>query len=77
MILAIKLVLIFFFTIQQIFIPFIPDLKYLSWRFPSFIPLILFWLFIYIKMRQLTSLIIVHWLMDILRITSIILLNFK
>jgi membrane protease YdiL (CAAX protease family) len=75
-ILAIILVLIFF-TIQHIFIPFIPDLKYLSWRLPSFIPLILFWILIYIKMRRLTSLIIVHWIMDILSIISIILLNYK
>ena len=35
-ILAVILVLIFF-TLQHIFIPFIPDLKYLSWRLPAFI----------------------------------------
>jgi uncharacterized protein len=75
-IIAIILVLIFF-SIQHIFIPFIPDLKYLSCRIPAFIPLILFWIIIYIKMRRLTSLIIVHWVLDILSVLSILLLNYK
>lgn len=67
------LVVLFFFTLQHIFIMFVPDLKYLTWRLLCFIPLLAFWIVIYIKMRRLTTLIIVHWFMDTFAIMSVIL----
>jgi membrane protease YdiL (CAAX protease family) len=67
------LIVLCFFTLQHIFIMFVPDLKYLTWRLLCFIPLLAFWIIIYKKMRRLTSLIIVHWFMDSFAIMSIIL----
>lgn len=66
------IVVLFFFTIQHIFITFKPDLKYMIWRLLSFVPLLLFWIMIYVKMRRLTTLIFVHWFMDTFAIISII-----
>jgi uncharacterized protein len=67
------LIVLFFFTLQHIFIMFVPDLKYLTWRLLCFVPLIAFWIIIYKKMRRLTTLIIVHWFMDTFAIMSLIL----
>jgi membrane protease YdiL (CAAX protease family) len=68
---AVILIVLLFFTFQHIFIMFLPDLKYLTWRLLCFVPLLAFWIIIYKKMRRLTSLIIVHWFMDIFAIMSI------
>ena len=68
---AIVLVLLFF-TLQHIFITFVPDVKYMVWRLLSFIPLLLFWILIYNRMRRLTTLIVVHWFMDLFAILSLI-----
>ena len=62
----------FFFSLQHIAIPFAFDTKFLLWRFLSFVPLLLFWVLIYAKMRRLPSLIIVHWFMDIFAVLSIL-----
>jgi membrane protease YdiL (CAAX protease family) len=67
------LIVLFFFTLQHILIMFVPELKYLIWRLLCFVPLLAFWITIYIKMRRLTTLIIVHWFMDTFTIMSIIL----
>jgi len=67
------LILLFFFTLHHVFITFVPDLKYVVWRLLSFIPLLLFWIIIYSRMRRLTTLVIVHWFMDTFAILSIIL----
>jgi membrane protease YdiL (CAAX protease family) len=61
----------FFFSLQHIAIPLIFDIKFMLWRFLSFVPLLLFWVLIYKKMCRLTSLIIVHWFMDVFGIISI------
>ena len=66
------LIVLFFFTLQHIFIMFLPDIKYLTWRLLCFVPLLAFWIIIYKKMRRLTTLIIVHWSMDTFAIMSII-----
>jgi membrane protease YdiL (CAAX protease family) len=61
----------FFFSLQHIAIPFAFDIKFLLWRFLSFVPLLLFWVLIYVKMGRLTSLIIVHWFMDVFALLTI------
>lgn len=66
-------IVLFFFTLQHVFITFVPDIKYIIWRLLSFIPLLLFWIIIYSKMERLTTLILVHWFMDTFAIMSIIL----
>lgn len=64
---------LFFFTLQHVFITFAPDLKYMVWRLLSFVPLLLFWIIVYSRMRRLTTLIIVHWFMDAFALLSILL----
>jgi membrane protease YdiL (CAAX protease family) len=64
--------LLLFFTLQHVFITFAPDMKYLAWRLLSFVPLLLFWIIVYARMRRLTTLIIVHWFMDTFAMVSII-----
>lgn len=64
----------FFFALQHIAIPFAFDTKFILWRFLSFVPLSLFWVLIYAKMRRLTALIIVHWFMDIFGVLYSVLL---
>lgn len=66
------LTVLLFFTLQHVFIMFLPDLKYLIWRLLCFVPLLTFWILIYKRMRRLTTLIIVHWFMDTFAIMSII-----
>jgi membrane protease YdiL (CAAX protease family) len=61
----------FFFSLQHIAIPLVFDIKFLLWRFLSFVPLLTFWVLIYAKVRRLTSLIIVHWIMDIFGLITI------
>jgi len=62
----------FFFTLQHIGIPFAFDAKFLLWRFLSFVPLLLFWVLAYAKMRRLPALIIVHWFMDVFAVLTIL-----
>ncbi|GEM_PF-2374144 len=70
-VITIAIVLVFF-TLQHVFITFRPDIKYLVWRLLSFVPLLLFWIVIYSRMRRLTTLIMVHWFMDTFAILSIV-----
>jgi membrane protease YdiL (CAAX protease family) len=62
----------FFFALQHIGIPFAFDAKFLVWRFLSFVPLLLFWVLAYAKMRRLPALIIVHWFMDVFAVLTIL-----
>lgn len=66
------MIVLFFFTIQHLFITFRPDFKYLVWRLLSFIPLLLLWILVYVRMRRLTTLILTHWFMDLYAMLSII-----
>lgn len=66
------LIVLFFFTIQHVFITFKPDFKYLIWRLLSFVPLLFFWIMIFVRMRRLTTLFLVHWFMDTFAILSIV-----
>lgn len=55
----------FFWALQHIFFPFIPDGKYLAWRFLQFLSIGLLMPFLFSRFRRLRPLIITHWLMDI------------
>jgi len=67
------LIVLMFFTLQHIFIMFVPDVRYLIWRLLSFVPLLFLWILLYVKMRRLTTVIMVHWIMDTIGIVSIML----
>ena len=58
----------FFWTLQHIFFPFIPDGKYLVWRFIQFIGIGFLMPWLFSRIRRLRPLIITHWLMDIMSV---------
>lgn len=62
----------FFFSLQHIAIPFAFDATFLFWRFLSFVPLLLFWVLMYRRVRRLTPLIVTHWFMDIFALLTIL-----
>ena len=56
----------FWWAAQHCLIPFVPDWKFLLFRFLQFVPGVLVLMLIYLRTRRLGPLIIGHWLMDIL-----------
>lgn len=58
----------FFWTLQHIFFPFIPDWKYLVWRFLQFLGIGLLMPLLFARLRRLRPLIITHWLLDIVSV---------
>jgi len=56
----------FWFAAQHALLPFVPDGKYLLFRFLQFVPAVLILMAIYLRTRRLAPLIIGHWCMDIL-----------
>lgn len=55
----------FFWTLQHIFLPFMPDLKYLVWHFLQFLGIGMLMPWLFSRFRRLRPLIITHLLMDI------------
>jgi membrane protease YdiL (CAAX protease family) len=56
----------FWWAAQHALLPFVPDWKYLLFRFLQFVPAVLILMTIYLRTRRLGPLIIGHWCMDIL-----------
>jgi membrane protease YdiL (CAAX protease family) len=56
----------FWFAAQHALLPFVPDAKYLLFRFLQFVPAVLILMIIYLRTRRLGPLILAHWCMDIL-----------
>jgi membrane protease YdiL (CAAX protease family) len=55
----------FWWAIQHSFLPFIPDLRLVIWRFVAFLPGVVAFTLVYLRTRRLAPLILAHWLMDI------------
>jgi uncharacterized protein len=55
----------FWWTLQHCFLPFILDWRYVAWRFFSFLPGVVVFTLIYLRIRRLPPLILAHWSMDI------------
>jgi membrane protease YdiL (CAAX protease family) len=51
---------------QHCLLPFVPDWKYLLFRFLEFLPGVFVMMLVYLRMRRLGPLILAHWTMDIL-----------
>ena len=56
----------FWFAAQHSLLPFVPDGKYLLFRFLQFVPGVLVLMAIYLRTKRLGPLIFAHWCMDIL-----------
>ncbi len=55
----------FFWAAQHCALPFIPDWRYVAFRFLAFLPGVLVFMLIYLRTRRLAPLIVAHWPMDI------------
>jgi hypothetical protein len=55
----------FFWTVQHCALPFVPDWRYILFRFLAFLPGILMLMLVYLRTRRLAPLIVSHWPMDI------------
>jgi membrane protease YdiL (CAAX protease family) len=64
----------FWWALQHAFLPFIPDWRFVLYRFLAFLPGVLVLLAIYLRTRRLAPLIVAHWMMDI--IAAIMTLSF-
>jgi membrane protease YdiL (CAAX protease family) len=66
----------FFLAFQHFTLPLlIDDVKYMFWHFICFIPLSLVVGLIYIKIRRLVPIMIVHWFMNVLAVLGIFVLS--
>ncbi len=57
--------IVFFFALQHSFIPLLPDVKYMLFRFLSFIPLLIVLMIIYRKKKNLIPIMIGHGILDL------------
>jgi hypothetical protein len=55
----------FWWAIQHSFLPFVLDWRYVAWRFLAFLPGVVVFMLIYLRLRRLPPLILAHWVMDI------------
>ncbi len=55
----------FWWALQHAFIPFILDWKYIVWRFLAFLPGVVVFTLLYLRVRRLPPFIVAHWPMDI------------
>ncbi|MGD0155249.1 MAG: CPBP family glutamic-type intramembrane protease [Terracidiphilus sp.] len=55
----------FWWALQHSALPFVPDWKYLTFRFLGFLPGVLVMMLFYMRTRRLAPLIVAHWPMDI------------
>jgi len=55
----------FWWTLQHVFLPFIPDWKLVLWRFLAFLPGVVILLLPSLKIRRLGPFVFAHWPMDV------------
>lgn len=55
----------FWFSAQHCMFPFIPDGRYIAFHFLLFLPFLLVWMLIYLRIRRLSPMILAHWPMDL------------
>jgi len=55
----------FLWALQHCALPFIPDWRYILFRFLAFLPGVLVMMLVYLRTRRLAPLIVAHWPMDI------------
>jgi len=55
----------FWFSAQHCMFPFIPDWRYVAYRSIMMLPIVLFAMLVYLRIRRLSPLILAHWPMDI------------
>ncbi|MFY9854126.1 MAG: CPBP family glutamic-type intramembrane protease [Terracidiphilus sp.] len=58
-------IVLFWFSAQHCMLPFVPDWRYLAYRSLMMVPILLFCMAVYLRIRRLSPLIIGHWPMDI------------
>ena len=66
-----------FLALQHIAIPLYLDLKYMLWRFLSFLPFAFFAGYIYLKIRRLLPIMVLHYLADLYLVVMTLALAIK
>jgi membrane protease YdiL (CAAX protease family) len=59
------LIVWFWFTAQHCMLPFVPDWRFVAYRFLMMAPLMLVMILVYLRLRRLSPMILAHWPMDI------------
>ena len=62
----------FFFALQHSFIPFLLDMKFITYRFFSFLPLTMILCYIYSKKKNPLPILIAHVLIDVFTVVWIL-----
>jgi hypothetical protein len=55
----------FWFATQHCMFPFVPEWRYLAFHFLIFLPFLLAWMLLYLRIRRLAPFVIAHWPMDL------------
>jgi len=55
----------FWFCAQHCMFPFVADGRYLAFHFLLFLPFLLVWMLLYLRIRRLAPFVIGHWPMDL------------
>jgi hypothetical protein len=55
----------FWWALQHCMIPFVPDWRYVTYRFLMMLPVLVMMMLIYLRIRRLSPLILAHWPMDL------------
>jgi hypothetical protein len=58
------LIVAFWFSAQHSMFPFIPDWRYVAYRSLMMVPIVVWCMLVYLRMRRLSPLILAHWPMD-------------
>ncbi|MGA9070652.1 MAG: CPBP family glutamic-type intramembrane protease [Terracidiphilus sp.] len=59
------LIVWFWFSAQHCMVPFVPDWRYVEYRFLMMAPLMMVMILVYLRLRRLSPMILAHWPMDL------------
>jgi hypothetical protein len=58
-------IVLFWWSVQHCMLPFIPDWRFVAYRSLMMVPILVFCMAVYLRIRRLSPLIIGHWPMDL------------
>jgi hypothetical protein len=56
----------FWWSVQHCMFPFIPDWRYVAYRSLMMVPIVLWCMLVYLRIRRLSPIILAHWPMDLM-----------
>jgi len=58
-------IVLFWWSVQHCMLPFVPDWRFVAYRSLMMVPILVFCMAVYLRIRRLSPLIIGHWPMDL------------